>query len=99
MRILIVEDDPNLRGQVTAALKALLSAVDNCADGEEADFLTATSEYDAVVLDLGLPRVDGLSLLKRWRAAGVATPILILTARGTWHERVEGLDSGADDYM
>ena len=74
-------------------------AVDSAADGERADFLARTERYDAVVLDLGLPRIDGLTLLRRWREAGLAMPVLVLTARGSWHEKVQGIDGGADDYV
>jgi two-component system OmpR family response regulator len=74
-------------------------AVDCAADGEQADFLAHTEQYDAVVLDLGLPKRDGLTLLRGWREAGMFAPVLILTARGSWHEKVEGIDSGADDYV
>src|SRR5258706_8631787 len=74
-------------------------AVDRAADGEQADFLAHTQQYDAVVLDLGLPKIDGLTLLRRWRDAGIAVPVLVLTARGSWHEKVQGIDGGADDYV
>jgi two-component system OmpR family response regulator len=74
-------------------------AVDCATDGEQADFLARTQEYDAVVLDLGLPKLDGLTLLRRWREAGLFAPVLILTARGSWHEKVQGIDGGADDYV
>jgi two-component system OmpR family response regulator len=73
--------------------------VDCAADGAQADFLGQTERYDAVILDLGLPKVDGLTLLRRWREAGLTVPVLILTARGSWHEKVEGIDGGADDYV
>ena len=73
--------------------------MDCAADGEQADFLFQTQEYDAVVLDLGLPKRDGLTLLRLWREAGIFTPVLILTARGSWHEKVQGIDGGADDYV
>lgn len=99
MRILIVEDEAALAGQLAASLASAGYAVDAARDGDQADELIHTGPYDAVVLDLGLPKVDGLTLLRRWRAAGIATPILILTARGTWHERVQGIDAGADDYL
>src|SRR5207237_9301954 len=74
-------------------------AVDSASDGEQADFLQHTEEYDAVVLDLGLPKIDGLTLLRRWREAGSDVPVLVLTARGSWHEKVQGIDGGADDYV
>src|SRR5262245_64270750 len=82
-----------------AALEAAGYAVDCAADGERADFLAQTEQYDAIVLDLGLPRIDGLTLLRRWREADVFVPVLVLTARESWHEKVQVIDSGADDYM
>lgn len=99
MRVLVVEDEAALATQVTTALTDAGYAVDAAADGARADFLAQTERYDAIVLDLGLPVVDGLSLLARWRGAGLHTPILVLTARGSWHEKVEGIDGGADDYV
>jgi len=99
LRILVAEDESLLARDLANALTQAEYAVDCAADGAEADFLAHTEQYDAVVLDLGLPRIDGLSLLRRWRAAGIAAPVLILTARGTWHEKVVGIDSGADDYV
>jgi len=99
LRVLVVEDEPALSGQLAQALRGAGYAVDCAADGAHADFLAQTESYDAIVLDLGLPEVDGLTLVKQWRAAGLVLPILILTARGSWHEKVEGIDSGADDYM
>src|ERR671935_2239063 len=99
MRILVVEDEALLAQQLAAALGDAGYAVDCAADGERADFLGHTERYDAVVLDLGLPKVDGLTLLHRWRESGLATPVLVLTARGSWHEKVQGIDSGADDYV
>ncbi|MCC6537108.1 MAG: response regulator transcription factor [Bryobacterales bacterium] len=99
MRILIVEDESRLARQLADAAGAAGYAVDCAEDGEAADLLVHTETYDAIVLDLGLPKIDGLTLLRRWREARIATPVLILTARGTWHEKVQGIDSGADDYV
>jgi two-component system OmpR family response regulator len=99
MRVLVVEDEPSLAKQLTAALRHAGYAVDHAGDGERADLLGHDEHYDAVVLDLGLPKVDGLTLLRRWREAGQAMPVLVLTARGSWHEKVQGIDGGADDYM
>jgi two-component system, OmpR family, response regulator len=99
VRVLIVEDEPALAQQVAHALGDAGYAVDTAADGERADFLVRTESYDAVLLDLGLPRIDGLTLLRGWRASGLAVPILVLTARGSWHETVDGIDAGADDYL
>lgn len=99
MRILLVEDDPDLSRQLKQALDDAGYAVDHAADGEDAQHLGESEPYDAVVLDLGLPKVDGASVLERWRRGGVATPVLILTARGAWSDKVAGFDSGADDYL
>ncbi len=99
MRLLIVEDSPELLQQLRAGLTEGGFAVDSAMDGEEALHLGETEPYDAVVLDLGLPRVDGLTVLRRWRAAERAMPVLILTARDSWSEKVEGLNAGADDYL
>jgi len=99
MRVLIVEDEPTLRDQLAAALSDAGYAVDRAADGERADFLARTERYDAVVMDLGLPKAGGLSVIRGWRDAGVTLPVLVLTARGSWHEKVLGIDGGADDYM
>ncbi len=99
MRVLVVEDEAALSRQLARALGEGGYAVDCAADGEEADFLARTEEYDAVILDLGLPRVDGLTLLRGWRETGLAVPVLVLTARGSWHEKVQGIDEGADDYV
>jgi len=99
VRILIVEDERRLAQQLAAAIGEAGYAVDCAADGERADFLAQTEAYDAVVLDLGLPKIDGLTLLRRWRDAGLAVPVLVLTARASWHEKVQGIDSGADDYV
>ena len=99
MRVLVVEDEALLARQLTSALGDAGYAVDCAEDGERADLLGRTERYDAVVLDLGLPKIDGLTLLRRWRDAGLAVPVLILTARGSWHEKVQGIDGGADDYV
>jgi two-component system, OmpR family, response regulator len=99
MRVLVVEDEPRIASQLIGALSDGGYAVDHAADGERADFLAHTERYDAVVLDLGLPSVDGLTLVRRWRDGGLAMPVLVVTARGSWHEKVQGIDSGADDYV
>jgi two-component system OmpR family response regulator len=99
MRVLIVEDETALANQLAGAMTDAGYAVDVAVDGERADVLCSTEDYDAVVLDLGLPKIDGLTLLRRWRAAEVAVPVLVLTARGSWHEKVQGIDEGADDYL
>jgi two-component system, OmpR family, response regulator len=99
VRVLVVEDERLIAQQLVSALSDNGYAVDCAADGERADLLVQTEPYDAVVLDLGLPRVDGLTLLRAWRQAGVMVPVLVLTARGSWHEKVQGIDSGADDYV
>jgi two-component system OmpR family response regulator len=99
MRVLVVEDESRLAEHVASALREAGYAVDVASDGERGDFLAQTERYDAVVLDLGLPRIDGLSLLDRWRRAGLTMPVLVLTARGSWHEKVQGIDAGADDYV
>ena len=99
MRILIVDDEPALSEHLARALGGAGYAVDTAADGEQADFAVRTESYDAVLLDLGLPRIDGLTLLRGWRQSGLNVPVLVLTARGSWHETVDGIDSGADDYV
>ena len=99
MRILVVEDEATLSRQLAHAVGEAGYAVDCAADGEQADFLVRTETYDAIILDLGLPRVDGLTLLRGWRDAALMVPVLVLTARGSWHERVKGIDDGADDYV
>jgi len=99
MRILLVEDDDGVASSVTLALEASGYVVDREADGESAWFKGDTESYSAVILDLGLPGMDGLTVLKRWREAGQTFPVLVLTARGSWNERVEGIDAGADDYL
>src|SRR5436853_745056 len=99
MRILIVEDDPALSRQLAETLSRAGDAVDVAHDGEEGHFLGDTEPYDAVILDLGLPEIDGLSVLDRWRRAGRTMPVLVLTARDRWSEKVAGFDAGADDYV
>ncbi len=99
MRILLVEDDPTLRAQLRTGLHEAGYAVDEVDNGRDAHFLGDTESFDAVVLDLGLPVLDGLSVLKRWRSAGRGVPVLILTARDNWSEKVAGIDAGADDYL
>ena len=99
MRILVVEDDTNLNRQVKDALTEGGYAVDVAFDGEEGHFLGDTEPYDAVVLDIGLPQMDGLSVLEEWRRAGKAMPVLLLTARDRWSDKVQGIDAGADDYV
>jgi two-component system, OmpR family, response regulator len=99
VRVLVVEDEPLLSQQLASALGDAGYAVDCAADGERADFLGRTEHYDAVLLDLGLPRIDGLTVLRGWREAGLAVPVLVLTARGSWYEKVQGIDGGADDYV
>ena len=99
MRVLLIEDDTRIREDVSAALEAAGYVVDGAGDGEDGWFLGDTEVYGAAIIDLGLPKMDGLAVLKRWRAAGRPFPVLVLTARGTWSERVEGIDAGADDYL
>jgi len=99
MRILLAEDDNRIARDVGGALGGAGYVVEREIDGEEVWYKGDTGEYAAVILDLGLPTMDGLSILKRWRAAGRGFPVLVLTARGTWNERVEGIDAGADDYL
>src|SRR6266571_9195782 len=99
MRVLVVEDEASLAKQLAQAIAGAGYVVDQAADGENADFLAQTEQYDAMVLDLGLPKIDGLTLLRKWRDAGLVTPVIVLTARGSWHEKVRGIDGGADDYV
>jgi two-component system OmpR family response regulator len=99
MRLLVVEDEPRLAGHLADALRTAGFAVDLAGDGERADDLARSEGYDAVVLDLGLPGIDGLTLLARWREDGLRVPVLVLTARASWHEKVQGIDGGADDYL
>ena len=99
MRILLVEDEPTLRAQLRSALQEAGYAVDEAADGQQAWVQGDVEDFDAVVLDLGLPVLDGLTVLQRWRQAGRTMPVLILTARDHWHDKVAGIDAGADDYL
>src|SRR5689334_23855149 len=99
MRLLVVEDDPDLNRQLCAALTDAGYVVDRAFDGEEGQFLGETEPYDAVVLDLGLPKQDGASIITSWRNAGKGMPILVLTARDRWSDKVSAFDAGADDYV
>jgi DNA-binding response OmpR family regulator len=99
MRILVAEDDARIARDIVTTLAAAGYVVETADNGEDAWFRGDTENYDLIVLDLGLPKMDGLAVLKRWRAAGQSMPVLVLTARGTWSERVEGIDAGADDYL
>jgi two-component system OmpR family response regulator len=99
MRILVAEDDEALRRRLVSILIASSYVIDEAANGEDAEYLGESGDYAAIVLDLGLPGRDGLTVLRHWRAAGVNAPVLVLTARDTWRDRVEGLRSGADDYL
>lgn len=99
MRVLIVEDEPTIATQLAEALGRAGYAVDRAGNGGDALALGSNEPVDAVILDLGLPQIDGLTVLKKWRAAGRTMPVLILTARDNWHEKVAGIDAGADDYL
>jgi two-component system OmpR family response regulator len=99
MKILIVEDDQRLSALLVESLKAAHFTADVAHDGIEGHYLGESESYDAVVLDLGLPELDGVTVLERWRKAGLTMPVLILTARDRWHEKVAGFDAGADDYL
>ena len=99
MRLLVVEDDPDLNRQLVGALEEAGYVVDSAQDGEEGHFLGDTEPYDAVVLDLGLPEMDGVTVLEKWRRDGKTMPVLILTARDRWSDKVAGFDAGADDYV
>jgi len=99
MRVLVVEDEPDLRRQVSRALSEAGYSVDEAPDGEEGQFLGDTEPYDVIVLDLGLPKIDGISVLSHWRQGDRDMPVLILTARDSWNEKVGGFDAGADDYL
>lgn len=99
MRILIVEDELHIVKNIAAAVVSLGYVAEIAPDGETAWFKGGTETFGAIILDLGLPKLDGITLLKRWRQEGMNVPVLILTARGSWMERVEGMDAGADDYL
>ena len=99
MRLLVIEDDPELNRQLVEALGDAGYAVDRAYDGLEGQFLGETEPYDAIVLDIGLPKLDGISVLESWRRAGKTTPVLILTARDRWSDKVQGFDAGGDDYV
>ncbi len=99
MRLLVVEDDPDLNRQLVTALSDAGYAVDTASDGEEGHFLGDTESYDAVILDIGLPKMDGISILEQWRREDRKMPVLILTARDRWSDKVAGMDAGADDYV
>jgi two-component system OmpR family response regulator len=99
MRILVVEDDPDINRQLVTALSESGYAVDSAFDGEEGGYLGENEPYDTIILDLGLPKLDGLSILERWRRNDIKTPVLILTARDRWSEKVAGINAGADDYV
>ncbi len=99
MRVLIVEDEARISQDIKEAVNGSGYVAEIVSEGEEAWFKGSTGNYSAIILDLGLPTLDGLTILKRWRQEGLATPVIILTARGTWAERVDGIDAGADDYL
>ena len=99
MRLLVIEDDKNLNRQIGAALEDAGYAVDRALDGEQGGFLGETEPYDAIILDLGLPKIDGVSLITNWRRAGNKIPVIMLTARDRWSDKVQGFDAGADDYV
>ena len=99
MRILVVEDDLNLNRQLSDALKEAGYVIDQAFDGEEGHYLGDTEPYDAVILDIGLPVIDGITVVEKWRAAGKGMPVLMLTARDRWSDKVAGIDAGADDYV
>ena len=99
MKLLVVEDDAVLSSKLAQALRAADFTVDVCADGRQAEFLGATERYDAALIDLGLPQLDGLSLLRAWREQGCSFPVLIITARGRWNDKLAGFEAGADDFL
>ncbi|MDP4004172.1 response regulator transcription factor [Methylobacterium sp. NEAU K] len=99
MRLLVVEDDRDINRQVVAALEEAGYVADKAYDGEEGGYLGESEPYDAIILDMGLPKADGVTVLQKWRRAGVKTPVIILTARDRWSDKVDGFDAGADDYV
>jgi len=99
VRLLVVEDDKDINRQVVAALEEAGYVADKAYDGEEGGYLGESEPYDAIILDMGLPKADGVSVLQKWRRAGVKTPVIILTARDRWSDKVDGFDAGADDYV
>ena len=99
MRLLVVEDDRDINRQVVSALSEAGYVADTAFDGEEGGYLGETEPYDAIILDMGLPKADGVTVLQRWRRAGLKTPVIILTARDRWSDKVDGFDAGADDYV
>jgi two-component system, OmpR family, response regulator len=99
MRVLVIEDEAKVAQAIAGALSAKNYFPDIASNGEDGWFKGSTEQYAAIVLDLGLPNLDGLTILKRWRAEGIKTPVIVLSARGTWAERVDGIDNGADDYL
>ncbi len=99
MRILIAEDEPIVAKNIANTLRSSGYIPDIAEDGETAWFKGSTETYVAIVLDIGLPKLDGITILRRWRAEGITTPVIVLSARGSWTERVDGIDSGADDYL
>ncbi|AYO84020.1 response regulator transcription factor [Methylobacterium brachiatum] len=99
MRLLVVEDDRDINRQVVAALEEAGYVADKAYDGEEGGYLGESEPYDAIILDMGLPKADGVSVLQKWRRAGVKTPVIILTARDRWSDKVDGFDAGADDFV
>ena len=99
MRLLVVEDDRDINRQVVTALEEAGYVADKAFDGEEGGYLGENEPYDAIILDMGLPKTDGVSVLQKWRRAGIKTPVIILTARDRWSDKVDGFDAGADDYV
>jgi two-component system OmpR family response regulator len=99
VRLLVIEDDPDLNRQLATALTDAGYVVDRAFDGEEGHYLGESEPYDAVILDIGLPKMDGISVLEAWRRTGRAMPVLMLTARDRWSDKVQGFDAGADDYV